>query len=83
MRMWVQSLASLSGLRIGCCRQPGIGHRCGSDPELLWPWRRLADAASIGPLAWELPHAASRALQKTKKRKEKKRNKRKKPEKES
>ena len=47
-----------------------VGLRCGSDPELLWPWRRLADAASIGPLAWELPHAADVALERKERRKE-------------
>ena len=42
MRMWVPSLASLSGF-ISC----GIGHRCGLDPVLLWLWCRLAAAAPI------------------------------------
>ena len=42
MRMWVQSLALLSGLRIWrCC-------------EL---WSRLAASAPTQPLAWELPYA--------------------------
>ena len=36
MRTQVRSLASLSGLRIQCCRELGIGHRRGSDPALLW-----------------------------------------------
>ena len=40
----------------------GVGHRCGSDPVLLWLWCRPAAAAPIGPLAWELPHAAGVAL---------------------
>ena len=51
MRIWVQSLASLSGLRIQhCC-------------EL---WCRPAAAAPIRPLAWELPYAEGAALEKTK-----------------
>ena len=57
MRMWVQSLASLSGLRIWCCR------------EL---WCRPAAVAPIGPLARELPYAADAALKKAKKLKIKK-----------
>ena len=34
-----------------------IGHRRGSDPELLWLWCRLVAAVLIPPLAWELPYA--------------------------
>ena len=66
VRLRVRSLASLSGLRIQCCRSCGVGHRCGSDPELLWLWRRLAATAPTGPLAWEPPYAAGAALEKTK-----------------
>ena len=40
----------------------GVGHRHGSDPELLWQWSRPAATAPIGPLAWELPYAAGAAL---------------------
>ena len=39
------------------------GRRRGSDPALLWLWRRLASTAPIGPLAWEPPHAAGAALE--------------------
>ena len=35
-----------------------LGGRLGSDPVLLWLWHRLAAAAQIGPLAWELPYAS-------------------------
>ena len=35
----------------------GVGHRRGSDPELLWLWGRLAVTAPIGPQAWEPPYA--------------------------
>ena len=41
----------------------GVGCRLGLDPELLWLWCRLAAAALIHPLAWEIPHAAGVALQ--------------------
>ena len=43
----------------------GVGRRCGSDPMLLWLWRRLAGIAPIRPLfAWERPYAAGAALKK-------------------
>ena len=50
MRMWVQSLASLSGLRIRGC---SVGCRRSLDPALLCLWCRLAAIAPIRPLAWE------------------------------
>ena len=70
MRLWVWSLALLSGLRIQhavIC----VGRRCGLDPALLWLWRRLAATAPIRPLAWEPPYAEGVApkRQKTKKKK--------------
>ena len=40
----------------------GVGHRLGSDLELLWLWRRLVAAAPVGPLAWEPPYAVVVAL---------------------
>ena len=40
----------------------GAGCTCGSDPELLWLWHRLASVAPIQPLAWELPYIAGAAL---------------------
>ena len=33
---------------------------------LLWLWCRPADAAPIGPLAWELPYAKGEGLKKKK-----------------
>ena len=59
-----------------------VGHRCGSDPVLLWLWCRLEAAALIGPLAWEIPYVTGTAERKGKERKkerkkEKKRKKRK------
>ena len=47
----------------------GVGHRCGSDPALLWLWYRLAAAAPIQPLAWEPSHAEGAALKRPKKKK--------------
>ena len=44
----------------------GVGHRHGSDPELLWLWHRPTAIAPIGPLAWEPPYAQGAALEKTK-----------------
>ena len=48
----------------------GVGHRHGSDPVLLWLWRRPAATSPAGPLAWEPPYAECAALkrQKTKKK---------------
>ena len=49
-----------------------IGHRCSSDPLLLWLWHRMAAVAPIQPLAWEFPYAMPvlpAARQKKKKRK--------------
>ena len=57
VRMRIRSLALLSGLRIQSCHKPQPSHRCGSEPVLLWLWRRPAAAAPIQPLAGELPYA--------------------------
>ena len=47
----------------------GVGHRRGSDPELLWLWCRPAATAPIQPLAWEHPYAVGAALEKAKRQK--------------
>ena len=39
----------------------GVGHRRGSDPALLWLWRRPVATALIRPLAWEPPYATGAA----------------------
>jgi len=39
----------------------GVGCRRGSDPALLWLWRRPVATAPIQPLAWEPPYAARAA----------------------
>ena len=49
----------------------GVGRRRGSDPELLWLWRRPVATAPIGPLAWESPHATGAAQEKAKRQKNK------------
>ena len=67
MRMRVRSLASLSGSGICIAVSCGVDHRLGSDPALLWLWCRLATAAPIQPLAWELPYAAGVVLKRKKK----------------
>ena len=54
-----------SGIAVSC----GIGCRRGSDPTLLWLWRRLAAIAPIGPLAWEPPYAAGAAQEMAKRKK--------------
>ena len=45
----------------------GGGHRCSSDPALLWLWYRLAATIPTRPLAWELPYAVGVALKRKKK----------------
>ena len=46
-----------SGIAVSC----GVGCRRGSDPALLWLWRRPVATAPIQPLAWEPPYAAGAA----------------------
>ena len=46
-----QWLKNLAGVAVSC----GVGHRCGSDPALLWFWN--GPAAPIQPLTWEPPYA--------------------------
>ena len=73
MRMWVQFLSSISGLKIWCCHKLcGVGHRCSSDLALLWPWCKPGAAAMIWPLTWELPCVADAALKSKTKTKTKK-----------
>ena len=50
----------------------GVGGRCGSDPALLWLWRRPVATALIQPLAWEPPYAAGAAQEMAKRQKNKK-----------
>ena len=53
----------------------GVDCRSGSDPPLLWLWRRPAATVPIGPLAWEHPYAVGSALEKAKRQKKKKKKK--------
>ena len=64
MRLQVQSLASLSGLRIHVAMNCGVGHRRGLDLALLWLWCGLAVATPIPTRVWELPYAMGVALTK-------------------
>ena len=50
-----------------------MGRRRGSDPVLLWFWRRPAATAPIRLLAWDPPYAEDAALEMAKKKKKKKR----------
>ena len=50
----------------------GVGCRRGSDPTLLWLWRRSVAAAPIGPLAWEPPCAVGAAQEMAKRQKKEK-----------
>ena len=50
----------------------GIGHRLGSDLELLWLWCGQAAVALIGPLVWEPLHAKGMALKRPPPQKKKK-----------
>ena len=62
MRMWVQSLASFSGLRIQCyCELWFKSQTHGSDPMLPQLWHR-----PIRLLALELPYSAGMAVKRKK-----------------
>ena len=57
-------MALFSGLRSSMAMSCGVGHRCSSDPMLLWLWYRPESVAPIQSLAWELPYAMGTALKK-------------------
>ena len=69
MRIWVQSLALLSGLGTGVTVSCSVGRKQGWDLVLLWLWCRQAAAAPIQPLAWKVPFAAGLATKRQKKKK--------------
>ena len=50
----------------------GVGHGRSLDPTFLWLWHRLAAAAWIQSLAWELLYATGVALKSKEAKKEKK-----------
>ena len=58
LAQWVKG----SCIAVSC----GVGCRCGSDPTLLWLWRRPVATAPIRPLAWEPPYASEAAQEKVK-----------------
>ena len=58
LTQWVKR----SGVTASC----SVGHRCGSDPVLLWLWRRPAAVALIQPLVQELPYTVGEALKRKK-----------------
>jgi len=61
LAQWLKGSSIATSYAVGC--------RCSSDLVLQWLWCRLAAAALIRPLAWELPYAAHATLKKqTKKR---------------
>ena len=77
MRLWLLSLALLSGLRVWHCCKLRCRLQTWSDLALLWLWCRLAAVALIGPLPWELPYVSGTALKKPKKKRKKEKKKRK------
>ena len=50
----------------------GADCRCGSDPVLLWLWRRPAATAPIRPLAWDPSYVAGSGPRKDKKERKRK-----------
>ena len=74
MGLWVQYLASPSGLRIGIATGCDVGHRHGWNLALLWLWHRPEATVPTRHLAWEPPYAVDTALkrQKTKNKQTKK-----------
>ena len=72
MRLWFDPWPRSVGRGSGVAKSWGAGCRCGSDPTLLWLWRRPEAAAPMRPLAWEPPYATGAALEKAKRPKKKK-----------
>ena len=64
LAQWVKE----SGVAASC----GVGCRHGSDPALLWLWRRPEATDPIRTIAWEPPYAAGEALKRQKDKKKKK-----------
>ena len=62
IRMWLQSLTSLSGLRICNCHELWCRLQTQLESVLLWLWCR-----PMRPLDWEFPYAAGEALRGKKK----------------
>ena len=60
---WIPGLTQWG---FGIAKSCGIGHRCVSDPVLLWLWCWPAATALIVPLAWEPPYAMGVAFKRPK-----------------
>ena len=71
MRLRVQSCPCSVVWRSRVAVSCGVGCRRGSDPALLWLWRRPVATAPIQTLAWEPPYAVGAALKKQKKKQNK------------
>ena len=71
MRMWVWSLASLSGLRIQCYHELWCQLQMWLGSHIAVAVYRPAASAPIQSLPWELPYATGTALIKAKKAKNK------------
>ena len=69
MRTWVQSLASLSGLRIWRCHELWCRLQTWLGSCVAVAVAKLAVTAPIGPLAWEPPYVVGVALKRQKKKK--------------
>jgi len=63
MKLRVQTLALLSGLKIRHCRELWCRLQTRSDPALLWLWHRQAATSPIQPLASEPPYAVGKDLE--------------------
>ena len=72
MRLWVRSLALLSGLRIRRCRELWCRLQTRLRSCVAEALARLAATALIRPLAWEPPYAAGAAQEMAKRQKKKK-----------
>lgn len=51
-----------AGLIPGIALSYGEGHRCNSDPKLLWLWYRPEAVALIQPVTSELPYATGEVV---------------------
>ena len=72
MRMWVWSLALLSGLSIQHCHELWCRSQSSSDLALLWC--RPVATALMRPIAWELPYAKRLAVKSENKKQNKTKN---------
>ena len=71
MKLWVRSLALLSGLSIRRCHELWCRLQTQLNPMLLWLWHWLVATAPIGPLTWEPPYVAGVAQEMAKRQKKK------------